>query len=116
MAPQGEGAASLHTLARGVLVVEFVWWVGGGAYFAASYSRLFGSGTALEASVSLLGTGLIWLAAGIALRLFQNRSWISFLSPSQTAFADFVGALTWSGGVMLGLALLFVQPFADRAV
>ena len=109
-----EAQSRNEVLVMGLLFVEMTWWIGGSIVFNLVYSGILGSGSALEAIASLLGTLVMWVAVGLAMRYWQGRRWLELILPVDTAMSDFVAVVRWMGGLMLAMAVLSVLPFLSE--
>ena len=110
-----EHQSRTEVVVMGLLFVEVVWWIGGSVVFNLVYSGVLGEGSAGEAIGSLLGTLVMWIAAGLAMRYLQGRRWQELILPVGTAVEDFVAVVRWMGGLLLIMTVLAVLPFISEA-
>ena len=110
-----EAQSRNEVVVMGLLFVEMVWWIGGSIVFNLVYSGMLGQGSAAEAIASLLGTLVMWIAVGLAMRHLQGRRWQELILPLGTAMEDFIAVVRWMGGLMLAMTLLSVLPFLPEA-
>lgn len=115
MSDLSEAQTRNEVLVLGLLFIEMTWWIGGSVIFNFVYSGLLVEGSALEAIASLLGTVVIWIAVGLAMRWLQGRSWQNLILPVSVSMTDFVAVLRWMGGLMLLLSVLSVLPYLSAA-
>ena len=110
-----EAQSRNEVVVMGLLFVEMVWWIGGSFVFNLVYSGMLRQGSATEAIASLLGTLVMWIAVGLAMRYLQGRRWQELIVPLDTAMGDFIAVVRWMGGLMLAMTLLSVLPFLSEA-